>query len=295
MTTGNHHFLYILTIAIILFGIIASGVGLFYTSNGEPYDFVNQYGDVVKIYGQGLYAHDSFFRAPIFRGTDFTMLFLVCPLLILGLILDVRKKSLKTRLFLTSIISFFTYYSASIVFGVAYNFLHLVYIMLFSASVFGLITAMMSINYTEVERSKKNTFPSKGIYVFLVFTGIALFVAWLPDILSALLAGRSLAMIETYTTEITYVIDMGIIAPLAFICLYLLIQRKGLGVILLDMLLTVCLIMGIMLPIQTVFQVQAGIDLPIEVIITKVASFCLLALFALYFKIRLLKNIMEEM
>lgn len=294
MTTGNNRFLHVLAIAIILLGTIASAVGLFYTTGGKPYDVVNQYGDTVKIYGQGLYAHDSFFKAPIFRGTDFTMLFLAIPLLILALIRDIRKKTLKTRLFLTSIIAVFTYYAASNAFGVAYNFLHLVYIGLFSAGVFGLIAAMMGFNYTEVENRVKNPLPYKGIYTFLIFTGIALFVAWLPDIISAMLVNRPLALIEVYTTEITYVLDMGIIAPLSFICLYLLMKRKGLGYVLLDILLTVCAIIGVMLPIQSVFQVRAGIVLPLPVLITKVASFCLLALFAGYFKWRVLRNIVEN-
>jgi len=118
--------LYILTIVIIVSGLVASGIGLFDTSvGGESYNFVNQYGDSVKIYGKGLYAHDSFFRAPIFRGTDFTMFFLGCPLLIISLILDIQKKSLKTRLLLVSVIACFTYYAANIAFGVTYNYLHL--------------------------------------------------------------------------------------------------------------------------------------------------------------------------
>lgn len=284
--------LYILTIVIIVSGLVASGIGLFDTSvGGEPYNFVNQYGDAVKIYGKGLYAHDSFFRAPIFRGTDFTMFFLGCPLLIMSLILDIQKRSLKTRLLLVSVTACFTYYAANIAFGVTYNYLHLVYILLLSASVFALITGMMSIDYNEVERSSGNTLPFRGVYIFLVLTGIALFVAWLPDIISSLVNKRPLALIETYTTEVTYVLDMGIIAPLTFICLFLLRQRKGMGIVLLEMLLTLCIIIGIMLPIQTLFQMKAGIELPLPALITKLASFCLLALFAIYFKVKSTRNI----
>ena len=287
----KHSSLYILTIVIIVSGLVASAARLFDTSVGQPYNFVNQYGDVVKIYGKGLYAHDSFFRAPIFRGTDFTMFFLGCPLLIISLILDIRKKSLKTRLLLVSVIASFTYYAANIAFGIAYNYLHLVYILLFSTSLFGLIVGMRSVDYDEVQKHSGNTLPSAGVNIFLVFTGIALFVAWLPDIISSLINKRPLALIETYTTEVTYVLDMGIIAPLTFVCLFLLRQRKGMGVVLLEMLLTLCIIIGIMLPIQTLFQMRAGIELPMPALITKLASFCLLALFAIYFKVQSSRNI----
>lgn len=290
MNKNNDKSLHILTFIIIILGILTSSIGLLYTTGGKAFDFVNQYGDTVKIYGDGLYARDSYFMAPISRGTDFTIICFVIPILIVALMLDIKKKTLKSRLYLMSVISVFTYYSASIAFGVTYNMLHLIYIALFSASLFGLIIAMGSLDKKQVEDSMGDTLPYKGINIFLALTGIALIVAWLPDIINSLVTGRSLELIEVYTTAVTYVLDMGVIAPTAFICLFLLKKRSGMGYILLVMLLTVCIIIGIMLPIQTAFQVSSGIELPFAVIITKVSSFVLLALFALYFNIKFFKN-----
>lgn len=84
---------------------------------------------------------------------------------------------------------------------------------------------------------------------------------------------------------------MGVIAPAAFICVFQLKKRSAMGYILLELLLTVCSIIGIMLPIQTVFQIIAGIYLPIVAIVTKVGIFIVLALFVLYFNVRFFKNI----
>ena len=290
MNKNNDKSLHIVTLIIIVLGILTSSIGLLYTTGGKAFDFVNQYGDTVKIYGDGLYARDSYLLASISRGTDFTIICVVIPMLIVALILDVKKKSLKNRLFLMSVISVFTYYSASIAFGVTYNMLHLVYITLFSASMFGLIIAMGSLDKKQVEESMGDALPYKGICIFLALTGIALIVAWLPDIINSLFAGRSLELIEVYTTSVTYVLDMGVIAPTALICLFQLKKRRGMGYVLLAMLLTVCIIVGIMLPIQTAFQVSAGIELPFVAIVTKVASFVILALFALYFNIKFFKN-----
>lgn len=286
--------LHSLVVFIIFLTAIAAGAGLYYNHHGTAFEFVNQYGDHVKIYGKGLYAHDSYFRAPIFRGTDFTMLFVSCPLLIIALVLDVKKKSLKSGLMLVSLLSCFLYYAASISFGVTYNSLQLVYIFLFAASFFALTGGISSISSAAMGKAIQKPLPYKGIAVFLVITGIALFAAWLPDIITSLLQKRSLLLIENYTTEITYVLDIGLIAPSCFVCLYLLKKRSGLGYILLDLLLTLCIIIGVMLPVQTVFQMQAGIELPLAAIITKIAGFCLLALFALYFKFRLFKAIIEK-
>lgn len=292
-TSPGSKLIYPLSGLIVFLTMVAASAGLFYHHRGAAFDFVNQYGDTVKIYGKGLYAHDSFFRAPIFRGTDFTMLFASCPLLILFLIADVRKRSLKTRLSLVSLFSCFLYYSASICFGITYNSLQLVYIFLFSASFFVFIAGVGTISFTGLEHAIQKPLPYTGFAVFLVVTGIALFAAWLPDIIIALARKRPLLLIENYTTEITYALDMGIIAPACFVCLYLLKKRKALGYILLDALLTLCIIIGVMLPIQTVFQMQAGIELPVAAIISKIASFCMLALFALYFKIRFLKSLSQ--
>ncbi|WP_242851381.1 hypothetical protein [Clostridium sp. DMHC 10] len=58
-----------------------------------------------------------------------------------------------------------------------------------------------------------------------------------------------------------------------------------------ESLLMLCMIVGMMIPIQTVFELSAGIKLSIGEIVTKGLSFIILALFALYFNIKLFENI----
>ena len=291
MSKNRDKSLHLVTLLIIIFSIITSSMGLLYKTGGKAYDFANQYGDTVKIYGDGLYAHDSYFMAPIFRGTDFTILFIAIPILITALVLDIKRKGLKNRIFLISIMSLFTYYSMGIAFGVTYNVLHLIYIALFSSSLFGLIIVISTIDKEQTENSMGDKLPFKGIYVFLLLTGISLIVAWLPDIIKSLALGHSLELIEIYTTQITYVLDMGIIAPTALICIYELKKRSRIGYILLALLLTICTIVGIMLPIQTVFQLKAEIPLPLAAAVTKIATFVVLAFFAVYFNIKFYRNI----
>lgn len=279
---------------MVVLGGIAAGIGLFAGSGGEAYDFVNQYGDTIRMYGDGLYENDSYFMAPIFRGTDFTILFLAIPLLVYAGVKDWLLPSAKTRLLLLSVISLFVYYSASMAFGVTYNELHLVYIGLFSTSFYSLIMAVRSLNEADLMMLAQEYVPTKGIYCFLTLTGVALIVAWLPDIVQSWVNGRSLELIEVYTTSITYVLDMGIIAPAAWICLAQLRKRKGMGMVLLAMLLTVCCIVGIMLPIQSLFQTLAGIELPLAAVLSKVVSFVLLATFALWFNVRFYRSLEQK-
>jgi len=281
--------LHILSILIIVLAVIISGFGLFYKTDGLPYDFINQYGDTVKIYGNGIYKYDSYFMAPIFKGTDCTILFLVIPLSIIALLFDIKKNSIRTKLFLTALIALFVYYSASISFGIVYNILFLLYMALFSCSFYGLIIGFIVLNKYDIKVSVNiyNT----GLKIFLIFYGLSLFVAWLPDIIVSLINQRSLDLIEIYTTQITYMLDMAIISPLIFICLYTLRKRKNIGYVLFGIILTILSIIGIMLPIQSIFQIAHGIDMPLPAIITKVGLFVLLAIIAICYEIKLFKNI----
>lgn len=276
---------YILTVVVILLTVVVTLFGLLDNHPGHSYDYINQYGDTVKIYGEGLYRNDSYFKAPIFRGSDFTMLLLAVPLLAYALHKFKTKPGIATRTGLISALAVAFYYAASIAFGVVYNQLHLVYITLFSVALFALIRIITGIDYHKA--AGNNVTAPKGVYVFLYLTGTALIVAWLPDIISSLVSGRPLLLIENYTTEITYVLDMGLLAPLCFVCVYLLKKGMFAGYVLLDVLLTLCMVVGVMLPVQTAFQLDAGIHIPLPAIITKVATFCMLAIFAVYFRMKL--------
>ena len=212
----------ILIIVIILLLIIIATVGFISFHTDSSYFVKNQYGDDVRIFGAGIYSHDSYFRAPIFIGSDATMLFLTVPLLAIALVVEIKNRTEKAKLFLNALLGMVLYYSASIAFGVTYNSLLLAYIALFATSLFALIISMKQIDIDALRRLHGKPLPMKGISVFLVVTGLALFLAWMPDIIASLISSEPLALIEVYTTEVTYILDVGIISPLMFICLYLL-------------------------------------------------------------------------
>jgi hypothetical protein len=282
---------HILLVFCVGFTLISSSFGLFYKTDGQSFDFVNQYGDTVKIYGDGIYKNDSYFMAPIFKGTDCTMLFLAIPLLIMALIMDIKKNTLKTKLFAVSLVALFVYYSASYSFGVVYNVLHLVYIALFSCSMYALIIGFVLLKDYVIKPSEK--IDTVGLKIFLFFCGLSLFVAWLPDIIVSLANKKSLELIEVYTTQITYVLDMGLLSPLMFVCLYSLSKKGNMGYILLGIILSMLIIVGVMVIVQAIFQIKAEIDLPIEVILTKVGSFVVLGIIAARYEVKLFRNIYQ--
>lgn len=273
-------------IIVLLLIITIFGVSSFNTT--YDYEVVNQYGENIRIWGMGIYAHDSYFKAPIFIGSDFTILVFIIPFTIVTFLRKNKVSSIEYNICIFGILSFLLYYSASLSFGVTYNNLLLVYITLFGVLFFYTSRMFIGLYTVGIEKQRICSFSvTKGMYIFLLIAGIALFIAWLPDIIVSVIRGASLELIEVYTTEITYVFDMGIISPLIFVTCYLVKQEYFIGYVLLRMIFRVCMGIGIMLPVQTCFQLAAGIFIPIPALITKVFIFVLLAIFAVFFDYRL--------
>lgn len=199
-----------------------------------------------------------------------------------------KVSSVEYNIRMFEILSLLLYYSASLCFGVTYNSLHLVYILLFGILFFSTGIIFLKLHTVSVRKQKVCSFyVTKGMKIFLLTAGIALVVAWLPDIIISIVRGTSLELIEVYTTEVTYVLDMGIISPLIFLTYYLIKYGYFIGYVLLRMLFRICMVVGIMLPVQTFFQLAAGISIPVPALITKVFIFILLAIFAAFFYYRL--------
>jgi hypothetical protein len=270
----------VVAILIIFLLGITTITGVFSFGDSHKYEFTNLYGDVIEIYGGGLYKNDSFFKAPISIGTDFTIILTVIPMILCLSVREIKTTGQKIKLF--SILGIVLYYASSISFGVTYNELHLIYIVLLGISFFAFFILLLQL-YKDIPNNCNYQF-IKGEKTFIIVCGLTLFIAWLPDILSSLLSNSSLNLIEVYTTEITYVLDMGIISPLIFIIYYLLRKQQSIGIVLYHMLLTVLQIIGVMLPLQTLIQRFAGISIPLAALVTKVGIFLILALCSFYFK-----------
>ena len=215
---------------VIISSLIVTICGVCSFHNEHSYEIMNQYGQCIRIWGAGIYAHDSYFKAPIFIGSDFTVLVVVNPLLIISFRRLIINPLLENFIDNFAMMSLLLYYSASLAFGVTYNSLHLIYIAFFGACFY--CTALLFAKLYTIS-DKQNLghqyHLSKGLKTYLILSGICLYVAWLPDIVISLINKTSLTLIEVYTTEITYVLDMGIISPLIFLTLYLLNQKNFIG------------------------------------------------------------------
>lgn len=279
----------VLSAIVIIVALCASAAGLFWQASGSPFAFTPLRGESVQIHGQGLYFYDSAFRAPIFRGTDAATLFMAVPLLIAATLL-MRRGGLRARIFHAGILSYFLYNSASVAFGVSYNSLFLLYIVYFSVSLFTFATAMTSIPLADLAARISPRFKHGAVAVFLFAAGLSVFV-WLIEIITALTGGTVPAGMGPYHTEITAVIDIGLITPAAYLAAISLLRRQPLGYLLAPVLMILNALIGVVVLAQTAFQSMAGIVLEPAQVIIYVMIFVIMGTFAVVLSVHTFRNI----
>ncbi len=60
-----------LNILLLLLTLFITICGICSFNTAHTYNAINQYEETIKMWGAGIYAHDSYFKAPIFIGSDF--------------------------------------------------------------------------------------------------------------------------------------------------------------------------------------------------------------------------------
>ena len=276
---------------IVLLTLVASSVGLFWLGGDGPFTFETVYGDTVEIYGRGLYASDWAFKAPILRGADAIMLFICVPLLVVAVILYARG-SLRGHILLVGMLCCFLYNAASVALGAAYNVFFLIYVVLFSASLYAFVLAFWSVDLPGLAAGVSSRLPHGLLATFVFIAGLSPAV-WLIDIVASLVGGHAPANVASYTTDVTTVIDLGVITPAAFLGSALLRRRKPLGYLLAPTILILLVLIGLIVASQSVLQMVDGIVLSVGEVAAFVAPFISLSLIAVGLTAVFLRNITE--
>jgi hypothetical protein len=282
-----------LSLTIAILALFATTIGLFWQDGGSSFAFTTLHGNTVQIYGQGLYRYDTTLTAIGFKAGDAVTLMLGIPALLFSLWLY-RRGSVRGGLLLSGTLAYFLYYYGSLAIGGAYNNLFLVYLVLLSASLFGSIIVLTSFDLEVLPAHFSPRLPRRGIGIYLIVSGVVLILIWLVlSILPALWSGKVPLEVGSYTTVITYVIDMGIIAPALIIAGIMLLRRNSLGYLLASTSLVFTTILGINLLTAGVVQKFAGL-ISIGQFVGFVVSFAILTLFALGFTVALFRNVSER-
>ena len=274
-----------LSYLVVVLTFIAALVGIFYTFGGERFIVENIYGESIELYGDGIYKYNSVLKAMGNKGTDMVMLIVA---FLFALFTVLREKSSLYRLLQIGTLTALFYYSSCLVFGVTFNSLFPVYVMLFSSSLFLLISLLSEwIKESNIsEKAQGRNF--RGTALFIIISGCSVLV-WLEFILPAVMSAAPLSNIEIYTTEATFVLDLGIILPVYIACGIALLRKKEMGYKLTPILLIFITIIGLTVIGQNIYQTNAGVMIPQRQFFTLVISFAVLGIIATFLNIRFVK------
>lgn len=267
---------------IAALALVAAAIGLFYRDGGAAFSFTTLRGQIVQIYGQGLYRYDTPLIAVGFRAADAVTLVLAIPLLVISTQLY-QHGSLKGGLLLTGVLAYFLYNYGSMAVAVAYNSLFLAYVAIFSASLFGFVLTLTSFDVQALHSHFSASLPRRGIGMFLIVSGGILALVWLVlSVVPALLQNRAPLEVASYTTFITGVVDIGIVAPALIMTGVLLLRRAPMGYLLATMMLVFTVTLGTNLLVAGIAQLLVGV-VTVGQFIGFTVPFAILTLIAIWF------------
>jgi len=276
----------ILVPLILLLALIAAGGGLF-PAAGQPFTVVNFRGEEVTINARGLYYWDTLSSAAQMQANDAVTLFLGLPLLTISFWLT-QKGSLRGGLLMTGTLGFILYTYITMCFGAAYNPFFLIYIALFSLSLFAFVLSMMSFDVKTLPARFSQKLPRKWIAGLLLFVAAFLSLAWIGRIAQTF-TPDTIPTLENTTSMFIQAMDLGIVVPVCLLSAVLLLRRSSWGYLLASVGLVKFLTLGTAVSLMGLNMARVGVPIsPVELIV-----FSSMGLAGIITTFILLKNVMD--
>jgi uncharacterized protein (TIGR03382 family) len=212
---------------------------------------------LVGLFVPGFY-RDPPWVVPQARGQDLVTLVVAEPLLIAAVALAARGR-VTARLLWAGTLGYVLYTYALFSYTAHFNALFLVYVAVFSASAFALLDLLVHLDVARVREAGKPTMPVRAIAGFLAAVGAFFLVAWLGQIIPALISGTapaSVTLAQTPTNAV-HVQDLAFILPLFFLAALWLWRRRAWGYALAAIMLVIADIMAIALLSMGAFAAAA--------------------------------------
>jgi hypothetical protein len=234
----------IFTLLLILLSVVASLTGALSYGQNRFRTFTTMRGEVVDVQDAGVYRNSL--RVLVTSGIpwDIVTLLVGIPLLVVSFVLYLRGSLRGTALFIGGLTSFLYQYLLW-TFDWAYNSLFLVYVALFSLSLWTLILVLTGVDGAQVRKVIGEHFPLRTAAGFSLLVGGMLIVKCLGEILPSLGSSAMPAGAAGYYTMVDQALDLGLLAPFCVVTGVLLLRRVSLGYLLCPSLLIVVLCIGL--------------------------------------------------
>lgn len=274
-------------IASIFVLVLTATLAGLWPAEGTPYPLTSFRGEVVTINARGLYYWDTVSSAAQMQANDLVTLVLGLPLLAISFWLA-RRGSLRGRLLLAGTLGFILYTYITMCFGAHFNPLFLLYVALFSLSLFAFVLVMISFDIPALPAHFSDRLPRRAIAGLLFFAAGFLALAWLGRVAAALAPGAIPALDNT-TSMFIQVMDLGIVVPVCVLSAILLLRRRPWGYLLASVGLLKFVTLGIAVSLMGLNMARVGV--PISAV--ELGIFVGMALINLIMVVFLLRNVKE--
>jgi len=194
-------------------------------------------------------------------GQDFVNLFIAFPFLIVTAILS--YKGSKHATFMWSGIVFYLAYSFAIYsFATHFNFLFLVYCLIFGISFYSFVSFVLLTSKEPVNDWFDDRVPTKSVGIFFIASAALFYFVWLSEIIPAIIGNKVPASIVEggLLTNPVHVLDIAIALPGLVITAIFLFRRKPLGLMLAPAFLVFITLMAVAIIAMVIAEHARGIQ-----------------------------------
>ncbi len=248
----------ILVPLIAIGSMIEALAGILSKDGNGTYLYKTIRGEMVEIYGEGVYRHMTTDVAVQGIAQDYITLFVAIPILLISFYFA-TKNNLKAKLTLSGTLLYFLLtYLFHI--GIAlYNEIFLIAVITLFCSLFAFILNIISFDFIEVKSffTKQKTIHRASIFLIIIATIMCLL--WLSIIIPPMLDGSFYPKeLHHYSTLIVQGYDLGIFLPLAIISGILGIRRNEYAYVFVPTYLIFLIILMIALVSKIIFMANIG-------------------------------------
>ncbi len=237
MSNTNLKSAYILSAIIAVLALIASAGGLLIPD---------------------LYRDNALITAGWF-GNDLVTLLVALPILIVSLVLSMRG-SRRARLVWLGMLAYMLYNFSYYLFGSAFNSFFLIYVTLFTLSIFALIFGLVGLDVGGIGQRFRARTPVRWIAGYMIFVALGLTVVYASQSI-AFIATGDLPEIVTLTeksTSVVFALDLSMVVPWFILGAVWLWQRRPWGYVLATIVNVKGAVYMLALTAVTLSAVQAG-------------------------------------
>ena len=205
-----------------------------------------------------LYKDGSQFLRAEATGQDLVTLALCVPMLLASGYYAARG-SLRGRLAWTGAVFYFLYCYATYTFMAPYNQFFLVYVALFSLSLYTFSASLLTLDLAQIKNSMSGKAPVKTLACFSIVMPSVMAVIWLDMIVGSLLTGSPPERLGSSTTLIVQALDLGVLLPFSALTGILLLRGKPWGYALAPVVLVKIILLGVAILAMIAFTAISGV------------------------------------